>query len=192
MKSYGRTLWTIIYGIAKFANTSGEQRMRSRSWNIALPRWRQSSAEVSSVSWLIGIKIMDTAAGRVLCCLFCVLGLFSNGWSMFCPVISPTDDWIHFTDKANQSFDNLTLVQCAIRCHMSSILGGACWCFNHDSTSKNCDLFNYKPTHYTVDPSVSLLGFQVKTHIFTSRISVYAWSHSSDKTEFYVTRQSSM
>jgi len=98
----------------------------------------------------------------LLSVIFCV-PLLSQG-SNFCPIRSPLNDTIYITDTTNRTVLAVTLTKCSMECMFYAALNAGyikCRCFNYNTTSMNCSLFNYVPSHYGVDHSQNMVANQV-------------------------------
>jgi PAN domain len=76
---------------------------------------------------------------------------------------SPTDGVVYVVDTSSKWIAKETLTQCTVQCGFSTSLnnGGTCRCFNYNSTSMNCSLFNYEPTETESDQTNKTGAFQV-------------------------------
>ena len=90
--------------------------------------------------------------------------LFKAAWSTFIPVRTPFDVVVYVTDQANQSVIGVTLTECAVECMFFAAIHAAnvnCRCFNYNSTSSNCSIFNYEPSAFAVSQSDDTITYQV-------------------------------
>jgi hypothetical protein len=92
-------------------------------------------------------------------------------WSTFCPVISPIDELVYFTEAPSKLFYPVTKSQCALECASSAAQapyadgGAVCRGFNYNVTSSNCSIFNYEPMEYAVDLTGFTAAYQVSDFI---------------------------
>lgn len=107
---------------------------------------------ISSFLSFYGIVfLMSTFDGPV------VVGL--NPKTTFCPVRSLSNELVFIEDRPTSSMFGLTKTECAAKCRFIS--EDSCRCFNYNSSSMNCSLFNFEPTQYDVDPGGTTVAFQV-------------------------------
>ena len=87
----------------------------------------------------------------------------STAQRAFCPVRSPSNQVIYFTDKPSWSATSLLKTQCTMECSFCSSKQtcGDCRAFNYNSTSQNCSIFNFEPKSYDIDPNGSAVGYRV-------------------------------
>ena len=87
-----------------------------------------------------------------------------TAWETFCPVISPSNELVFFTETPSKIKSDITKTQCTLEClfYYQDASCGDCRCFNYNSTSRNCSLFYYEPVHYDVDQTLSTTAYEVR------------------------------
>ena len=85
-----------------------------------------------------------------------------SGWSMFCPLTSPTDGVVYVTNSPASFLVTSTLSACGLECFKRD--RSACQYFNYNDATQLCGIFNAEPNDTSVATESTAKTYQVISH----------------------------